>query len=255
MNRAGRVLAPIAFGVVFVGLWELVVRVFDVQQFLLPRPSSIAESFLDNWADVIWPAARITGTNAVLGLIIGTLLGIVAAAACSHFRVVNDSVTPLAAAVNAMPIIAVAPVFNIWFGSTDPWSRRLVVILVVFFPVFVNVSRGLTQVDPTHLELMRSYAASRTEVLVRVRIPNAVPFLMSALRVAASLAVIAAIVAEYFGGTQGSLGQVITQSAGLSRYDRAWAAVVAASAIGLILFGAALALERAISYQARGGNP
>lgn len=242
MSRAARILTPIAFGVAIILLWEGLVRAFDVQQFLLPRPSAIAEAFADNW-DAIYRAARITGTNAIIGLVIGTLLGVAAALVCSLFRFVSDSVTPLAAAVAAMPIIAVAPVFNIWFGTTDPWSRRAVVILVVFFPVFVNVSKGLTQVEPTHVELMRSYAASQSEVLRRVRIPNALPFLMSALRVAGSLAVIAAIVAEYFGGTQGSLGQVITQSAGLSRYDRAWAAVVAASIIGLLLFGLALLLE------------
>lgn len=245
MNRLGRVLTPVAFGVALLALWECLVRALRVQKFLLPKPSSIVTAFVDNH-EVILRAARITGTNAVYGLVVGAGLGVVAALACSRFRLVNDSVTPLAAAVNAMPIIAVAPVFNIWFGTTNPFSRRAVVILVVFFPVFVNVAKGLTQVDGTHVELMRSYAASTGAVLRRVRIPNALPFFMAALRLAASLAVIAAIVAEYFGGTQGSLGQVITQSAGLSRYDRAWAAVLAASVIGLALFGLALLLERVV---------
>jgi len=245
MNRLWRLLTPVLFGAAFIGAWEGFVRLFDIKKFLLPRPSAIWTAFGDN-LDQIREAARITGTNAVYGLIVGVLLGVAAALLCSRFRFVNDTVTPLASAVNSMPIIAVAPVFNIWFGTTNSFSRRAVVILVVFFPVFVNVAKGLTQVDATQLELMRSYAAPERDVLRRVRIPNALPFLMSALRLAASLAVIAAIVAEYFGGTQGSLGQVITQSAGLSRYDKAWAAVLAASAIGLGLFGIALLLERIV---------
>ncbi len=241
-GRVAAIVTPLVFGLVLALLWEGAVRVFDIQQFLLPRPSAIFSTFFDE-RELIFKAARITGANALWGLAIGTVLAVVAALACSRFGPVNDSITPLAAAVSAMPIIAVAPVFNIWFGTTDPWSRRAVVMLVVFFPVFVNVSKGLTQVEPIHLELMRSYAASSSEVLRRVQVPNALPFLMAALRLAGSLAVIAAIVAEYFGGTQGSLGQIITQSAGLSRYDRAWAAVLAASIIGLALFGLALLLE------------
>ena len=124
-------------------------------------------------------------------------------------------------------------------------------MVVVFFPVFINVARGLTEVQPNQLELMRSYAASPTTVLRQVRIPNALPFFAVSLRLAAPLSVIAAIVAEYFGGPTNRLGPVITQNASFARYDNAWAAIVVASALGLILFGAALLIEKLINPGAR----
>ena len=119
-----------------------------------------------------------------------------------------------------------------------------VVVVVVFFPVFVNTARGLLEVESAQLELMRSYGAPELAVLRQVRIPNALPFFLTSLRLAAPLSVIAAIVAEYFGGPQNRLGPVITQNASVARYDVAWAAIVVASVIGLALFAIAVVVER-----------
>ena len=154
------------------------------------------------------------------------------------------AVTPFAVAINATPIVALAPIFNAWFGLTDPASNQAVVVVVVFFPVFINTTKGLTQVHADQLELMRSFGASEFTVLRRVRIPNAMPFFLTSLRIAAPLSVIAAIVAEYFGGPQSRLGPVITQNASFARYDVAWAAIVVASGIGLALFLLAVLAER-----------
>lgn len=253
-RRVVRIVTPIAFGIILLGFWELAIDVFDIQKFLLPKPSEIWSALLDN-RTAIFEGLRLTGGNALYGLVVGTAVGIAAALVTSRFRAANEALTPLAAGVSAMPIVALATVFNNWFGgSTNEFPRRLVVILVVFFPVFVNVAKGLTQVDATHVALMRSYAASDWAILRRVRIPNALPFLMGALTIVGPLALISAIVAEYFGGTQGSLGQLITQSAGLTQYDRAWAAVVVASVMGLALFTAALALERVVVPQSSRSN-
>jgi NitT/TauT family transport system permease protein len=241
-DRISTVVVPLVFGAVFFSLWEWMVRAFDIKQFLLPSPSSIYAAVGDN-AQRIWDGVEITGGNAVYGLVVGSIVAILAALFASRWDWFSDVVTPLASGMAAVPIVSLAPVFNIWFGSTNSFSRRLVVIVVVFFPVFVNVTKGLTQVDLIHVELMRSQAASEWSVIRRVRIPNAIPFLMSSLRLASSLAIISAIVAEYFGGTQGSLGQLITQSAGLSRYDIAWAAVLGASAVGIAMFAVVAALE------------
>jgi NitT/TauT family transport system permease protein len=234
-DRAATILVPLVFGAVFLGVWEWLVRAFDIKQFLLPSPSSIYTAVGDNWGR-IWNGVEVTGGNAVYGLVVGSILAVFASLIASRWGWFSDIVTPIASGMVAVPIVSLAPVFNIWFGSTDPFSRRLVVIVVVFFPVFFNVTKGLTQVDAVHVELMRSQAASQWSVIRRVRIPNA-------LRLASSLAIISAIVAEYFGGTQGSLGQLITQSAGLSRYDTAWAAVLGASAVGIAMFVAVAALE------------
>lgn len=241
-ERASVVIAPLVFAAVFMAGWELLVRAFDIKRFLLPSPSSIAVAVGDHFVR-IRDGVEVTGGNAVYGLFVGSALAILAALLASRWRWFSDVATPLATAMAAVPIVSLAPVFNIWFGSTDPFSRRLVVIIVVFFPVFVNTTKGLTQIDPIHEELMRSVVASDWDMIRRVRIPNALPFVMSSLRVASSLAIISAIVAEYFGGTQGSLGQVITQSAGLSRFDIAWAAVLGASVVGIALLAAVSALE------------
>jgi NitT/TauT family transport system permease protein len=124
------------------------------------------------------------------------------------------------------------------------------VLVLVFFPVFINTARGLVQVDPSQLELMDSYAAGRWSVMRHVRIPNALPYLFTAMKLASSLAVIGAIVAEYFGGRQDALGQIITQNAGLTRYAAAWAAVAAGALIGGALYALVVIGERlAIPWQ------
>lgn len=234
---------PLAFGIGFLLLWEGAVTVFEIKEFLLPKPSSIGAALVREW-----PALRIagweTGRIAVYGLVIGVIGGALLALITSRFVGLRDSLTPMAIAVNATPIIALAPIFNAWFGLTDPRSNQAVVVAVVFFPVFINTARGLTNVEASHLELMRSMAAEEWTVLRRVRIPNALPFFVTSLRLAAPLSVIAAIVAEYFGGPQNRLGPVITQNASFARYANAWAAIVVASVIGLGLFALATLVER-----------
>lgn len=250
-NRPDLVLPPIAVAVVGLAGWELAVEAFDIQRFLLPKPSSIWQALLDD-RTAIWHGARQTGWVAVSGLVVGVVAAVAAALACSRFRPLARGVTPLASALAATPIVALAPVYFKWFGQVGATAKQAVVVSVVLFPVFVNTARGLLEVQPVHLELMRSYAAGEWRVLREVRVPNALPFFLTALKVAASLSVIAAIVSEYFGGEQGTLGGIITQSAGLSRYDRAWAAVLAACALGLVLYAAVTLLERLAVHRQTG---
>jgi NitT/TauT family transport system permease protein len=250
-RRAAVVLPPVVVGVALLAGWELFVKARDIKPYLLPAPSLVWREFRRQW-DGIWEASLHTGSNALVGLIVGAVLAVLVAMVASRFRVFDDMVSPLAAAINAMPIVALAPMFNNLFGTTSSIPRRLVVTIVVFFPVFANVLKGLTQVEPTQLELMRSYAAPKREVLRRVRVPNALPFLFTGLKLAASLCVIAAVVAEYFGGLQNGLGSRITSAASNSAYGRAWAYVLAACALGLVFYLAAVVLERvAMPWRAR----
>ena len=259
MNRLRSAWPPIVFGACFLLVWEASVRGFGIQEFLLPRPSSIASALGEEWNGEIGrgrttnlrEAGWETGKVAVLGLVLGVVLGSLLALFTTRFRLARDSFTPLAVVANATPIVALAPIFNAWFGITGMTSNVAVVVVVVFFPVFINVARGLTEVEPHQLELMRSYAAPPSTVLRMVRIPNAVPFFATSLRLAAPLSVIAAIVAEYFGGPTNRLGPVITQNASFARYDNAWAAIVVASALGLILFGLTMLIERVITPGSR----
>lgn len=243
MRRSRALWPPALVGVVGVVLWELFIDVLGVQEFLLPRPLAIWSALTDDWA-VIWSGALETAWVAVSGLLAGVLIAVVGAFLTTRSKLLSETVTPMASALAATPIVALAPVYFKWFGSVEPTAKQAVVISVVLFPVFVSTARGLLEVDATHVELMRTYAAGEWRVLREVRVPNALPFFLTSLKVAASLSVIAAIVSEYFGGEQGTLGGIITQSAGLTRYDRAWAAVTVASALGIMLFVAVNLLEK-----------
>jgi NitT/TauT family transport system permease protein len=249
--KSGRAVAavwpPVLFGVVFLALWELAVNVFDWKEYFLPAPSVIWEAFVDN-IDSVRDAAIVSGRNALVGLLLGTLLGVAMSFVLMRFRLLNDMVSPLAVALNAIPIVVLVSVFNNQFASTSEVPRRLMVTLVVYFVVLVNVAKGLRQVEATHLELLRSYAASPFEVLRKARVPNAVPYLFTALKIAAPLAVITAFVAEYFGGQQNGLGSRITSNVSGSRAAM-WAYVLAAMLLGLLFYLVSIALESLTKQQ------
>ena len=242
-HRAAQLLPPVVLFVALLVVWEVWVKVGRIATYLLPRPSKIGAQ-LDVQRDLIVDAAKISGANAVLGLLLGAGLGVVMALLSSRFMVIRSMIAPVAAAANALPLIAVTPVLNNAIGSTSEAPRRLVVALVVFFPVFLNLLKGLTQTEATHLELMRSYGASGSAVARLVRLPGAVPYLVTGLKVAAPLAVITSVVAEYFGGPQGGLGYFIATNAAQTRTAQAWSYVVAACVLGLAFFAAAVLVER-----------
>jgi len=246
-------LPPLLVGAVLVGVWQLLVVGFDVQPYLLPAPSAIWSALIERVGDV-WDAMYVTGTNALIGLVVGTLLGVAMSFVLMRFQTVNELVTPLAIALNAIPIIVLVPVFNNMFSSTTEVPRRLMVSLIVFFIVMVNVAKGLRQVSPIHLELMKSYAASPRAILLKTRIPNAIPYLFTALKIAAPGAVITAFVAEYFGGRQNGLGYSITSNAATSRTDAMWAYVIGACVLGLVFYLVSAGLEKITSPQQQVGG-
>ena len=243
-SSARAALPPIAFGVLFVAAWELVVKGFDLKPYFLAPPSSIWDKFVENFG-LIWGATKVSGSNALTGLIAGAVLGALMSLVLSRYRVLNELVTPLAIALNAIPIFVLVAVLNNMFSITSEVPRRIMVTLVVYFIVLVNVAKGLTQVSPTHVELMKSYAASDFQILRRVRIPNAVPYLFTGLRIAAPASVITAFVSEYFGGSQNGLGSRITGNIAISKNAVAWAYVLAACLLGLVFYVISSVLEGA----------
>jgi NitT/TauT family transport system permease protein len=245
LARVAHAVWPAAlFGAAFLLAWELIVVINDIEVFLLPAPSAIWSALLDNFGNV-WEAAKITGSNALVGLLLGVGLGIAVSFLLMRFRLLDELTTPLAVAVNAIPIIIVVPILNNMFSATSQVGRRLMVMLIVFFVVLINVAKGLRQVKPTHLELMRSYAATPWEILIKARVPNALPYLFTALKIVAPLAVITAFVAEYFGGSQNGLGFRITSNASTSKNDVMWAYVVGACVLGLVFYLISTWLENA----------
>jgi NitT/TauT family transport system permease protein len=234
---------PLLFGAAFLLLWELAVRVFDFQPYFLPAPSAIWEAFRAG-TSLIWEATKVSGLNALIGLLVGTAIGVAMAFLLARWRLVDDLLAPLAVALNAIPIFVLVAVFNNMYPVTSEVPRRLMVTLVVYFIVLVNVARGLREVGAVHLDLMHSYAASDVTILRKVRVPNALPYLFTALKIAAPASVITAFVSEYFGGLQNGLGSRIVSNIALSNNAEAWAYVLGACLLGLGFYLAAVVIER-----------
>lgn len=236
-------LAPAAVFVGVLALWQVWVRVAGIKGFLLPPPSEIVATLRQEW-EVVWAAGFFTLREALGGLIGGTLVGVLAAFAASRWIVIREGIMPFYVAMGAAPIVALAPITNQWFGITNPASKMTVVAVMVFFPVMINMVRGLSEVDAAKIELMRSVAAPDLATLIKVRLPNALPYLFSALKVAVVLSLIGAIVAEYFGGSRDALGVYISQQAGLTRMAEAWSGIVVATLLGAGLQIALIVAER-----------
>jgi len=173
-------------------------------------------------------------------------VGVVVGVATAHWVGVRNVLLPVAIAANAVPIIAFAPIINNWFGSLNPLSRMVIVAILVVFPVMINVIRGLTQVDASALELMRSYAATDWQVFRRVRLPNALPYFFTALKISATLSLIGAIVGDYFSGSSEVLGYFIVTSASRLRFDQTWAAIFVGALAGIVFYLLIAAAERLV---------
>jgi NitT/TauT family transport system permease protein len=196
-----------------------------------------------NLAPII-QASLFTLRGALGGFAAGCGLGIVVAMATARWTTTREALMPFAIAANSMPIIAFAPIMNNWFGIDNPVSKMAIVAIMTFFPMMINTVRGLTLVDPRPLELMRSYAANEFEILFKLRIPNALPYIFNGFKIAAALSMIGAVVGEYFGGPRIALGVFITQEAALFRFASAWAAIIIACFMGIVLYLIILLIER-----------
>jgi NitT/TauT family transport system permease protein len=226
-----------------IALWEGLIRALDVQAFLLPKPSAIITTFWDTRTE-LWHAGWFTFQEALGGFALGSGLAIVVALVLARWRILGTAFMPYAIAANAIPIIAFAPITNTWFSPLNKSSKITIAAVLCFFPVLVNTLRGLTSVNPRALELMESYAAGQIEIFRRVRIPTALPFIFTGLKVATVLAMIGAVVGEYFGGALNALGVLILTRARVFEFTEAWAGIFLACLLGISLYLAVAALER-----------
>jgi len=235
--------AVIVFALGIVAWQWILPDVLHVESYLVPRFSDVLGAVRDNRADLA-DGAWITFKEAFGGFVIGSGLAFIAALVLARWRPFGNALMPYMIAANAIPIIAFAPITNAWFGILSPWSKITIAAVLCFFPVLVNTLRGLTSVDPESIELMRSYAARESAIFRRVRIPSSLPFVFSALKVASVLAMIGAVVGDYFGGSTEALGVLILSSVALSRFDVAWAAILVASLLGIAFYAAISLVER-----------
>ncbi len=237
--------AALLVGIVALMLWEVLIEIFHVEQFLLPKPSVIGNALLNAYPRLL-SAGWVTFQNAFWGFMIGCGAGILTGIVSSRFVSFSKALLPVAIAVNAIPILALAPIFNNWFGALNPASKIAIVAVSGYFPSMISTVRGLTSVDSLSLELMKSYAASQGEIFRKLRVPSALPFIFSALKVGTTLAMIAAIVSEYFGGSTAGLGYRIRDDAGLFKYPEAWSAIFVAALYGIIFYMVVSAVERSL---------
>ncbi len=241
-DRAGRVVPPLVALVVLLLLWESLGRA-DALPRPLSTPSSIGAAFSEH-LEILLRSGWNTLIEALGGLLIGTTLGLLTAFAASRFIVARDILLPLAIGAAAIPLVALAPIFNNWFGIANPLSKMAMSSVLVFFPIFISATRGLVEVSPGALELMRSYAVSDTEVLYKVRIPNMLPFFFTALKVGTTLAFIGAIVAEYFGGTSDVIGRVVITAMFAGNFGLGWAGILLGAVAAIAAYLVVAAVER-----------
>lgn len=237
-----RVIAPIVVGILGLAIWQFLVSVVGVSDYLLPSPAAIIERFVE-FLPAIAQATLVTGLNSLIGLVVGTVIAIVLGALAARWRAIDGMSAPIVAALAVVPIVATAPVLNSMFGADSQFGRQAIAALAAFVPVFLNTLRGLRQTRPVHRDLMRAYAATGGQEFRTVTLPTAVPYLMTGIRIASSLAVISALVAEYFGGPRGGLGSFISTTAATSAYALAWAYVAASIVLGLVFYLATALLE------------
>jgi len=237
-----RYLPPLVVFVAVLIVWEVVTA--GPGRRVLPAPSAIGGAAAAN-LDLLIKATRATFFEAIGGLLIGTVGGLLVAFATARWALARDVIVPVAIASSSIPIIAVAPLLNNWFGVLNPLSKASMAALLVFFPVMLNVTRGLVQVRPESLELMRSYAASDFAVLRKVRIPNMLPFLFTALKVGTTLSFIGALVGEYFGGSTEVLGNVVLTSMSSGAFDLAWAGILIGASAAIAAYVVVSLVERA----------
>ncbi len=246
-GRAAVVLTPALFAALVLFLWEVLTRGFDIPMILLPAPSAIGSAFWDTLPDLKLDVQQTVLYAAIPGFLAGTILGFLAGVAVDRSPFLQQGLLPLSNFASVIPIVGVAPIMIMWFGF-DWQSKAAVVVLITFFPAFVNMVAGLQQASKIERDLMTSYAATYWQTMWKLRLPAALPFLFAALKINASLALIGAIVAEFFGTPVHGIGFRISAEIGHLALDRVWAAILVAALVGSISYALLAMAERAATF-------
>ena len=246
-NRLTALLQPLLFGLTLLVLWELLVRGFQVSPVLLPPPSAIGSRFASSlpilWTDLVQTFVK----GALTGYVIGCGSAVLVAVAVDRLPFLRRGLLPVGNFVSALPIIGMAPIMVMWFGF-DWQSKAAVVVLMCFFPMLVNTVQGLLATDHLQRDLLHTYAASYWQSLFKLRLPAASPFLFNGLKICTTLALIGAIVAEFFGSPTAGMGFRISTEVGRLQLDMVWAEIAVAALVGSAFYGLVALAERAVTF-------
>lgn len=246
-RRVLNLVIPLAFGGVVFYLWEVLVRGFGVSPVILPAPSAAAARFAASLPTLGQDFVQTFIRGVLIGYVIGCGAGLAVAIVAQRFAFLGRGLLPLGNFFSALPLVGVAPIMVMWFGFDWP-SKAAVVALVTFFPMLVNTLAGLSASGHMERDLMRSYGADHRQTLKKLYLPAALPFIFNALKINATLALIGAIVAEFFGTPTQGIGFRISTEAGRMAIDMVWAEIALAAIAGMAFYGLVALAERATTF-------
>jgi NitT/TauT family transport system permease protein len=246
-SRAYSLLIPAIFGLTIIIMWEILVQMLDVSAVILPAPSAIAARFAESlhllWADFVQTILK----GAMTGYVLGALAAFAVAILADRSAFLTKGILPVGAFMAALPIVGTAPIFVKWLGS-DWQSKAAVVGVMVFFPILVNTVAGLKDTSAMQRDLMRTYGAGYWPTLFKLRLPAAMPFIFNGLKISTTLALIGAIVAEFFGSPTVGMGFRISTSVGQLALDLVWAEIIVAAIAGSTFYGAMALIEKRVTF-------
>lgn len=246
-TRTTRLAVPLIFGATILILWEMAVRIYGIPAVILPAPSQIAASVAANrailWTDFVQTILK----GALTGWLIGALAAILTAIAIDRSPFLQRGLLPIGNFVAALPIVGIAPILVMWFGF-DWQSKAAVVVVMVFFPILVNMVAGLAATDAMQRDLMATWAAPYAAALWKLRLPAAMPFLFNGLKITTTLALIGAIVAEFFGSPTRGMGFRISTAVGRLDLPLVWAEILVAAIAGTLFYGLVALIEKKVTF-------
>ena len=242
-----RIAVPVIFGVTLLVLWESFVRGFEVSPVILPPPSMIGQTFVAS-TGILWEDLQQTVLKgAMRGFAIGAVAAFTVAILIDRSAFLTRGLLPIGNFVAALPIVGIAPILVNWFGF-DWQSKAAVVVVMVFFPILVNTVQGLRATEVMQRDLMLTYAAGYWNTLLKLRLPAAMPFIFNGLKISTTLALIGAIVAEYFGSPTRGMGFRISTGVGSLSIDLVWAEIAVAAIVGSVFYGTVAFIEKRVTF-------